>query len=780
MYRSQVSSSVLKWNRKRTRVSRHYGTSTAVVAAATTTNETKTSSSIHTNSSNNTTKANFIRSNWYVDPITGHITNTTVSVSHQQPIYQVIVGLEIHVQLNHCSTKLFSPAKQHQPHASSSSSSSSFPPNTVPAIHPYDLAVPGILPVLSVSAVRYAILLAGMVNCTQIPSTSRFERKHYTYSDLPHSYQLTQQRYPIAQKGLIKCDLLISSRHDKHHRNSKTVKSVPQQTSTSSSSSSSKPQETIQCRINRIQLEQDTGKSTSITTSSKISAPSVPSNSSRTSNLSSSDTLYPLPSPSTTSTTNLMRTVTYTRIDMNRAGIPLCEIVTEPDLRSACEATSMVQWIRHTLQQSHISSAHMQHGQLRVDCNVNIVPVATLDNKDHDQQSTRRKHPRVEVKNLNSIQQIEDSIQYEAYRQLQILEDDEIQNRDESVTNIMSRVPFREETRTYNTITKRTELLRYKDQQQDYRFLPEPDLPPCVINQTVLQDCTTIAEYIQKYTPPSSTVRVQQFVQIGVASDQAKVIVHNHPNMIQYFCTAVQCAMTEANDSNYHPYNIINNNKIEANDDTTMTSPRSLQEMASQPSPQLQRAAVQVANLLCNVLFHLVKEQYRTSLLQQQQQQIINDNAVAEDDHDDEYDSTLLNIDELTVTSQQLGEIVQMIQNEEISYTMAKQLIHIIHGESTNTSTSTNGIRSPRRIALKRNIKLITDLAMLRNLCTDVIANHPDEMAVYQKGGKYKIKMEKLFLGKVMNLTNGNAHPERLRDVVIECLALQQLCPPVQ
>ena len=658
-----------------------------------------------------------------------------------------MVGLEIHVQLNHCPTKLFSAGQQPQSLQQQQHSlhSSPWPPNTVPAIHPYDVGVPGIMPVLSVSAVRYAILMAGLLHCTSIHPTSRFERKHYTYSDLPHSYQITQQRWPIATNGLIQCEYISSNSSSSSSQNNSNSKN---KNSSSSDRTNTEPV-MIQCRINRLQLEQDTAKTTSVTKRTRTLT--------ATAGYDDHDSVR-----------------TYSRIDMNRAGIPLCEIVTEPDLRSAQEASTIVHHLRQLIQYTHISSAHMQHGQLRVDCNVNIVPIHHDNNNNNNNQRPRHKHPRVEVKNLNSIQQIEESIQYEAYRQVQVLEERYEQQYSSNNNNDFVLSPLLEETRTYNALSKRTELLRYKDQQQDYRFLPELDLPPCIINRTVLQDCATIAEFIDKYTPTLPLVVQEQLVQhLGLSPTLAAVIVTHDPTAVQYFRRAVLYAL------NHHHQDVPDSSTFNVNDDTndrTATQLNlTLEEIAKccdTPRAQLHKVANEVANLQCNVLFHVMKEQHRSNLRQS--------NSVRDDDDDNDDESVVddgigtMTMNQCPITARQLGEIVQMIRNEEISYTMAKQLIELLSrsGYTTTTTTTVEGAYiSPRDLAQQRNMTLMKDSDLLRNFCTTVMLNHPDEVHVYQQGGKYKAKMEKFFIGKVMSVTHGNAHPERLRDIVMECLA---------
>ena len=111
-----------------------------------------------------------------------------------KPLFQTIIGMEIHAQLD-IPTKLFSSAPKVD--------TLSTPPNST-AVWPLDVAVPGVLPRTSLEAVQAALLTAAACNC-QIPNSSRFERKHYAYADLPLGYQVTQQRWPIATNGVLKC-----------------------------------------------------------------------------------------------------------------------------------------------------------------------------------------------------------------------------------------------------------------------------------------------------------------------------------------------------------------------------------------------------------------------------------------------------------------------------------------------------------------------------------------------------------------------------------------------
>jgi aspartyl-tRNA(Asn)/glutamyl-tRNA(Gln) amidotransferase subunit B len=680
---------------------RHLPTTSYIIHSAVT-----TSNSNRKNYCHNSTHRYFHSSSyllWYVDPVTGGVTNkqyenqTELRKLQHLPIYQVMVGLEIHIQFNHCTTKLFSSARTAAAsHSSETILPSSSSPNIVPYMHPYDVAVPGTLPVLSVQAVRYALLTAAVFNCQTINRSSRFERKHYMYADLPHGYQITQQRWPIAQNGYVQCERTTTPIAPSGKHNNDNNKQQQHRTTMTPNM--------LHCRINRIQLEQDTAKTTTNSTMDTWEDRRV-----------------------TTMTT-------YSRVDMNRAGIALCEIVTEPDIRSSKDAGCMVRYIRQLLQYSQICSGQMQHGQLRVDCNVNVVPSnnRNSNNSNYNRQDgnvivATKRHPRVEVKNLNSIKQVEDCIQYEAYRQVTELESKNQQGK-----------KLYEETRTWNAVTNRTVLTRRKDSAQDYRFLPEPDLPPLIINDHVLNGCTTVQEYISKHLPELPDAIVQQFIDIGISDYQARVIT-NIPSAVPFFRAAVQYAISNPNSSEIPQQELVSSTNLSSCSSST---------------------AIQTANLLCNVLFHLVKEHRELVKTSDNCYTIVDKNV----DDDNEYSMDVSN-----VSARQLGEVVMLVQEELISNMMAKSLLKILYVKYPKSLVADKYI-SPRQVALERNMLLVSDTETLRNMCLTILQQHPEEIQVYQKGGRFVMKMENLFIGKVMKAASGNAHPERLRDIVTECL----------
>ena len=326
----------------------------------------------------------------------------------KEPRFQTIIGLEIHAQLD-IATKLFSSA----PTSSTSGTTRSHAPNTL--VHPLDVAVPGFLPRCSQSAVHAAVLTAAALQC-DIATVSRFERKHYHYADSPFGYQVTQQRWPIAKNGI------LSSRSWAPM----DVKEKQKQKQSKDPRDAHADNEMV-VGINRIQLEQDTGKTT------------------------------------TTTTTKNGSTVTRSLVDFNRAGCALVEIVMNPDIRSSKQASETVETLRQLLKHIGTCNGKMEEGSLRVDLNVSIHPI--------DDAFVPNIKNRVEVKNLNSLRQVQQAAEYEAIRQAKTI------SLDPSTTF--------QETRTFHVKSGKTILIRSKEGEEDYRFMPEPDIPPVVLNAQV-------------------------------------------------------------------------------------------------------------------------------------------------------------------------------------------------------------------------------------------------------------------------------------------------------
>ncbi len=151
-----------------------------------------------------------------------------------------------------------------------------------------------------------------------------------------------------------------------------------------------------------------------------------------------------------------------TAVDLNRAGVPLAEIVSEPDMRSAGEARAYLTLLRQLLVYAGVSECSMEKGTLRVDANVSVRKVGAAEFG-----------TKTEVKNLNSFANVERAIEVERLRQIEVLE-------------AGGRVP--QETRLFNATTGVTRALRSKEESHDYRYFPDPDLPPLVLQQSWIDE----------------------------------------------------------------------------------------------------------------------------------------------------------------------------------------------------------------------------------------------------------------------------------------------------
>ncbi len=169
----------------------------------------------------------------------------------------------------------------------------------------------------------------------------------------------------------------------------------------------------------------------------------------------------------------------FTLVDYNRAGIPLMEIVTRPDIRSGAQAAAFVDTIREIVTFTHVSDGRMDEGSLRCDVNISIRPIGAT------QFGTK-----VEIKNLNSIANVEKAIEYELMRQEQL---------------ILSGQRVQQETRRFDETKKETVLMRKKTDAVDYKYFVEPNIMPIILSDAfvaqAIQQCPELAETKrQRYT----------------------------------------------------------------------------------------------------------------------------------------------------------------------------------------------------------------------------------------------------------------------------------------
>jgi len=181
----------------------------------------------------------------------------------------------------------------------------------------------------------------------------------------------------------------------------------------------------------------------------------------------------------------------YSLVDYNRAGVPLVEIVSEPDLRSAAEASAYLRAIRQLVRWLGISDGNMEEGSLRCDANVSVRPMG--DSK---------LGTKAELKNMNSFKHVEAAIEYEIARQSDLV------SRGERVV---------QETRLWNADKGTSHAMRSKEQAHDYRYFPEPDLPPLVVGDDWVAR-------VRGQLPELPIARFQRFQALGLNAYDAGVL----------------------------------------------------------------------------------------------------------------------------------------------------------------------------------------------------------------------------------------------------------------
>ncbi|AFY72701.1 glutamyl-tRNA(Gln) and/or aspartyl-tRNA(Asn) amidotransferase, B subunit [Synechococcus sp. PCC 7502] len=282
---------------------------------------------------------------------------------------------------------------------------------------------------------------AGLALNCAIAPLSKFDRKQYFYPDLPKNYQISQYDLPIAEHGWLQIEL-----EDAITKEAKSKK----------------------IGITRLHMEEDAGKL-------------VHGGSDRLSGSS------------------------HSLVDYNRAGVPLCEIVSEPDIRSGAEAAAYAQELRRILRYLGVCDGNMQEGSLRCDVNISVRPVGT-----------EKFGTKVEIKNMNSFNAIQRAIDFEIERQVEAYESGE---------------PVIQETRLWEENSQRTISMRTKEGASDYRYFPEPDLVAIAVPEQ------TLVKY-QSELPELPAAKRQKYRNLGLTAYDAQLIADDR-SVAEYFEAAI-------------------------------------------------------------------------------------------------------------------------------------------------------------------------------------------------------------------------------------------------
>ena len=332
--------------------------------------------------------------------------------------YEFVAGLEMHVQLN-TLTKAFCADKNQFGHE----------PNTM--ISSISLAHPGTLPVINENQIEKAIKL-GLALSSSISPVVIFDRKNYTYPDLPKGYQLTQDTQPICVGGEIYL-----------------------------------PTSDRVIRLHHIHMEEDAGKS-----------------------------IHDMDPH-------------FTCIDLNRAGVPLLEVVTEPDFKSPDEVSEFIEIMQKLVVFLGISDGQMEEGSIRCDCNVSIRPIGSdILNE------------RCEIKNINSKRFAKIATEYEFERQVKLVE---------------SGQTVRQQTLHFDKQKKTTYPMRAKEEAHDYRYLPDPDLPPILISPEWINEIRDSIGIL----PWDEEEKLLNTYKLSVAEARAIAYDHDRMDYVESICAQI-------------------------------------------------------------------------------------------------------------------------------------------------------------------------------------------------------------------------------------------------
>jgi aspartyl-tRNA(Asn)/glutamyl-tRNA(Gln) amidotransferase subunit B len=264
---------------------------------------------------------------------------------------------------------------------------------------PTCLGLPGALPVLNRRVIDLGAR-AALALGLNINHRSIFARKNYFYPDLPKGYQISQFDQPFSANGEL--EIMTAERDEAGHPIEWRPKTI---------------------RITRLHLEEDAGKNV------HEGLPDVDR---------------------------------FSYIDLNRAGVPLAEIVTEPDFRSSWEAYDYVNHVRRALQWVGASEADMEKGNLRCEANVSV-----------RRAGEEKFGTKVELKNLNSVRFMQRAIEFEVARHIRVLE---------------AGGRLSQETRLWDDRALETRVMRSKEEAHDYRYFPEPDLQPLLVSEEFVEE----------------------------------------------------------------------------------------------------------------------------------------------------------------------------------------------------------------------------------------------------------------------------------------------------
>ena len=339
------------------------------------------------------------------------------------------------------------------------------------------------------------------------------------------------------------------------------------------------------------------------------------------------------------------------QIDYNRAGTPLIEMVTEPEIKSAEEAATFMTEVRKLVRYLGICDGNMEEGSLRCDVNISVMLVGS-----------KVFGTKVEIKNMNSMRFIQKAIEYETIRQIEAIE-----NNEELI----------QETRSFDPATGRTSGMRVKETQNDYRYFPEPDLVPLTISETWLSE-------VKNAMPALPWELFEKFTKEYSLSEYDANVMTDSREVAEYF--EATCHFTK----NY--------------------------------------------KAVSNWIMGSVKS-------------YLNDNN--------------LEINQLAITPERLGALINLIEEGKVSTSTAAQQIF--------PEMLTDTTKTPLQIAESKNLIQQSNTDTLQALIDEVLANNVAKVKEYKSGKKGLLGM---FMGEIMKKSKGSADPKVTTELLQKALEI--------
>jgi len=342
-------------------------------------------------------------------------------------------------------------------------------------------------------------------------------------------------------------------------------------------------------------------------------------------------------------------------VDLNRTGVALMEIVSMPDIRSPEEAAAYVTKLRQILRYLGTCDGNMQNGNMRADVNVSVCPAGQYE-KFRASGDFSHLGTRCELKNMNSMRFIQLAIDYEARRQISILEDGGM---------------IDQETRLYDAEKNETRSMRSKEEAHDYRYFPDPDLLPLEIEQKWVDEI---------------------YNNLPELPDEKKIRFIKEFNVTEYDASVLTADLADA---------------------------EYFEKIAKG------RDGKQAANWVINELFGRLNK-------------------------------ADLSIDNSPISTNQLGDILDLISKGDISGKIAKDLFEIVWNEGGN----------PSEIVNKRGMKQVTDTTQIESAVDKIMNENPNQVAK----AKENPKLAGWFVGQVMKATGGKANPKAVNEIIAKKL----------